>query len=144
MRIAAMKNQIRTRHVRAGFHPKDEGTYQLPEAVRDRLTAALKPCRNRHAAFALATFIGRVHGNPAHVYEVFHVPRSSCATQRELGFSESMIRAAIMTLEDVGFLLRAQPSVMKTHPRKPLVLGAAYAKLFPEPAPQLQAARGRE
>ena len=136
MRFAVMKNHIRIRHVQAAFRPKDEGSYRLPEAVRDRLTTALKPCRNRHAAFALATFIGQLQGSPAHAYEIFHVPRTSFAAQKELGLSENMVRAAVTTLEDVGFLVRAQPPGTKTHPRKPFVFGAAYAKLFSEPTPQ--------
>ena len=50
----------RSRSNRRPFTPASSaGPYQLPRDVRDRLTAALGPFRNRDAAFALATFLGR-------------------------------------------------------------------------------------
>ena len=45
------------------------GVYRLPHDVRDRLAAALAPFRNRDAAFALATFLGRFWSTPARLLD---------------------------------------------------------------------------
>ena len=55
----------RSRSNRRPFTPSPcAGPYRLPHDVRDRLTAALAPFRNRDAAFALATFLGRFWSTP--------------------------------------------------------------------------------
>src|SRR4028118_273061 len=55
----------RVRSVRRPFRPAaGEGAYRLPHDVRDRLTAALAPFRNRGSAFALAAFLARVWWGP--------------------------------------------------------------------------------
>ena len=62
---------IRRRGSRRPFTPASAGPYRLPRDVRDRLAAALTPYRNRDAAFALATFLGRywshAHAAPGRV-----------------------------------------------------------------------------
>src|SRR3954452_2629404 len=59
---------IRLRGVRRPFTPRSAaGPYRLPHEVRDRLTSALAPYRNRDAAFALAVFLGRFWSTPARV-----------------------------------------------------------------------------
>ena len=46
------------------FTPASAGPYRLPRDVRDRLVSALAPFRNRDAAFAMATFLGRFWSRP--------------------------------------------------------------------------------
>jgi hypothetical protein len=100
---------IRVRRVRTAFQPQEQGSYRLPEEVRSRLIAALKPCRNRAAAFALATFLGQLWGTPGRAAGPFHIVRRTVAGRDDLGLSESAIRKAIATLEDVGFITRLLP-----------------------------------
>src|SRR3954453_15540114 len=55
----------RSRSNRRAFTPSPcTGPYRLPRDVRDHLTATLLPFRNRDAAFALATFLGRFWSMP--------------------------------------------------------------------------------
>ena len=55
------------------------GPYRLPHDVRDRLAAALAPFRNRDAAFALATFLGRFWSTPARLLAAFPIDRRELA-----------------------------------------------------------------
>ena len=82
--------------------------YRLPHDVRDRLTAALIPYRNRDSAFALATFLGRFWSTPARLLAAFPIDRRELAEHAALGLTEARVRGAIRTLEEVGFLDRAR------------------------------------
>src|SRR3954452_14071944 len=66
---------IRQRGSRRPFTPSSAGIYRLPHDVRDRLAVALAPCRNRDAAFALATFLGRCWSMPARLLTAFPIDR---------------------------------------------------------------------
>src|SRR5919112_6837837 len=95
----------RVRSVRRPFRPsRGEGAYRLPHDVRDRLTAALAPFRNREAAFALATFLARYHSNPGRLLEGFIIDRRALADRDGLVLTEARVRGAIKTLEAIGFL----------------------------------------
>jgi hypothetical protein len=107
--------------------------------VRDRLTAALAPFKNRDAAFGLATFLARYHSNPDRVLEVFAIDRRALVGHADLDLTEARIRRAITTLEAVGFLDRALPAAgsrYKATPdglhRRPIkyVFGAEYGSMF--------------
>src|SRR5215217_6165938 len=66
----------RSRGVRRPFTPAPlAGPYHLPHDVRGRLTAALAPFRNRDAAFALATFLGRFWSTPNRITGAFPLDR---------------------------------------------------------------------
>ena len=129
----------RVRSVRRPFRPSPgEGTYRLPHEVRDRLTGALAPFRNREAAFALATFLARYHSNPARLLEGFIIDRRALADRDGLELTEARVRGAIRALEAVGFLDRAL-TTGSTHKatedglrRKPIrfVFGSEYAPAF--------------
>jgi hypothetical protein len=131
--------QARARRVRRPFHPSPvEGPYRLPRDVRDRLLSALVPFRNRDAAFALATFLGRFWSTPGRIVEAFHIDRRALANHGELDLTEKRIRSAIATLEEIGFIGRAVTSGSKYKPtenglhRKPIQFqfGSDYAPLF--------------
>jgi hypothetical protein len=101
----------RRRGVRSPFTPSSPaGPYRLPQAVRDRLAAALAPFRNRDAAFSLATFLGRFWSTPSRLLTAFPIDRRAIAERQDLGLSEARVRGAIRTLELVGFLDRAVAS----------------------------------
>jgi hypothetical protein len=127
------------RRARRAFHPSPgEGTYRLPHPVRDRLTTALAPYRNRDAAFTLATFLARFWSAPRRIVGSFPVDRRALANHPDLGLTEAQVRGATRALEEVGFLDRAlasgspyQPTPDGLH-RKPIlfVFGAEYAPLF--------------
>ena len=129
----------RVRSVRRPFRPSaGEGDYRLPHDVRDRLTAALAPFRNREAAFALATFLARYHSNPARLLEGFIIDRRALADRDGLELTEARVRGAIKVLEAIGFLDRAL-TTGSTHKatedglrRKPIryVFGSEYGPLF--------------
>src|SRR3954454_16240933 len=98
----------RSRSNRRPFMPSPcDGPYQLPRDVRDRLTAALGPYRNRDAAFALATFLGRFWSTPNRLLTAFPIDRRELANHAALGLTEARVRGAIRTLEEVEFLDRA-------------------------------------
>src|SRR3954470_19967866 len=129
---------IRRRGSRRPFTPSSAGIYRLPHDVRDRLAAALAPCRNRDAAFALATFLGRFWSTPARLLTAFPIERRQLAEHAALGLTEARVRGAIRTLEEVGFLDRAvrsgsthQPTPDGVH-RKPVLFlfGSDYGSLF--------------
>jgi len=129
----------RSRGVQRPFTPSPcAGPYRLPHDVRDHLAAALAPYRNRDAAFALATFLGRFWSAPNRLLTVFPIDRRELADHAALGLTEARVRGAIRTLEEVGFLDRAvtpgsthKPTPDGLH-RKPVLFmfGADYGPLF--------------
>src|SRR5215218_2760632 len=129
----------RSRGVRRPFTPSPcAGPYRLPHEVRDRLTAALGPYRNRDAAFALATFLGRFWSTPSRLLTAFPIDRRELADHVALGLTEARVRGAIRTLEEVGFLDRTVASGSTHRPtpdglhRKPVLFlfGSEYGVLF--------------
>src|SRR4051812_32349258 len=142
----------RSRSNRRAFTPASSaGPYRLPRDVRDRLTAALAPFRNRDAAFALATFLGRFWSAPNRLLTAFPIDRRELAGHAALGLTEARVRGAIRTLEEVGFLDRAVVSGSTHKPtpdglhRKPVLFmfGADYGPLFSAANKRAQAARKR-
>jgi hypothetical protein len=127
------------RRVRRSFQPSQNGgSYRVPHEVRDRLTSALSPFRNRDAAFALATFIARFWSAPGRIVDAFPIDRRALADHPELQLTERRVRGAIRTLEEIGFLDRAIASGSHYRAtedglrRKPIlfVFGSDYAPLF--------------
>src|SRR3954469_23202895 len=100
-------SSTRQRGSRRPFAPSQGGVYRLPHDVRDRLAAALAPCRNRDAAFALATFLARYWSVPARLLAAFPIDRRELAEHAALGLTEAQVRGATKTLEEAGFLDRA-------------------------------------
>src|SRR3954447_24245484 len=142
----------RSRGVRRPFTPSPcAGPYRLPHAVRDRLAAALIPYRNRDAAFALATFLGRFWSTPARLLAAFPIDRRELAEHAALGLTEAQVRGAIRALEEVGFLDRAVTSGSTHRPtpdglhRKPVLFmfGSDYGPLFSAANKRAAVARGR-
>ena len=119
--------------------------------MRDRLAAALAPFRNRDAAFALATFLGRFWSTPARLLAAFPIDRRELAEHAALGLTEARVRGAIRTLEEVGFLDRAVASGSTHRPtpdglhRKPVLFmfGSDYGPLFSAANRRAAAARER-
>jgi hypothetical protein len=142
----------RVRSVRRPFRPaRGEGTYRLPHDVRDRLSAALAPFRNRDAAFALAAFLARFHSNPDRLVGGFMVDRRELADRPDLALTEARVRGAIKALEAIGYLERGL-STGSTHKateeglrRKPIrfVFGSEYAPLFMAANKRARRAKGR-
>ncbi len=142
----------RVRSVRRPFRPSaGEGAYRLPHDIRDCLTAALAPFRNREAAFALATFLARFWSVPGRVALAFPVDRRALADHGDLELTEARVRGAIKTLEAVGFLERAIPPVGSQYRatedglhRKPIlfVFGPEYAPAFLAANRRAKVARG--
>jgi hypothetical protein len=142
----------RVRSVRRPFRPaRGEGTYRLPHDVRDRLSAALAPFRNRDAAFALAAFLARFHSNPDRLVGGFMVDRRELADRPDLALTEARVRGAINALEAIGYLERGL-STGSTHKateeglrRKPIrfVFGSEYAPLFMAANKRARRAKGR-
>ena len=141
----------RRRGSRRPFTPSQAGPYRLPHDVRDCLTAALAPYRNRDAAFALATFLGRFWSTPNRLLSAFPIDRRELADHAALGLTEARVRGAIRTLEEVGFLDRAvrsgstyQPTPDGLH-RKPVLFmfGSDYGPLFSAANRRAAAARER-
>src|SRR3954465_2496747 len=141
----------RRRGSRRPFTPSQAGVYRLPYDVRDRLAAALMPFRNRDAAFALATFLGRFWSTPARLLAAFPIDRRELADHAGLGLTEARVRGAIRALEEVGFLERAVASGSTHRPtpdglhRKPILFmfGSDYGPLFSAANRRAAAARER-
>src|SRR5215213_1867136 len=142
----------RQRSVRRPFNPSREGRgYRLPHDVRERLTTALAPFRNRDSAYALAVFLARFWSVPGRIALGFPIDRRELADRPDLGLTEDRVRGAIKTLEAVSFLERAIPpagSAYKATPdglhRKPIsyVFGADYGPAFIAANNRAAAARG--
>src|SRR3954470_7177747 len=142
---------VRRRGSRRPFAPAQAGVYRLPHDVRDRLAAALMPFRNRDAAFALATFLGRFWSTPNRLLAAFPIDRRELANHAALGLTEARVRGAIRTLEEAGFLDRAvatgsthKPTPDGLH-RKPVLFmfGSEYGPLFSAANRRAAAARER-
>src|SRR4051795_571017 len=142
----------RRRGSRRPFAPSPcASPYRLPHDVRDCLAAALAPYRNRDAAFALATFLGRFWSTPTRLLAAFPIDRRELAGHAALGLTEARVRGAIRTLEEVGFLDRAVSSGSTHKPtpdglhRKPVLFlfGSEYGPLFSAANRRAAAARGR-
>src|SRR3954465_9718575 len=140
----------RSRSNRRPFTPSPcAGPYRLPRDVRDHLTVALVPFRNRDAAFALATFLGRFWSTPNRLLTAFPIDRRELADHAALGLTEARVRGAIRTLEEVGFLDRAVASGSTHKPtpdglhRKPVLFmfGSDYGPLFSAANKRAAAAR---
>jgi len=147
-------SRARVRNVRRPFHPStDTGPYRLPYDVRDRLSAALAPARNRDAAFALAVFLARFWSNPSRIISAFPIDRRELADRADLGLTEAQVRGAIRALEEAGFLDRALPSKGSRYRltgagelhRKPVLFqfGSDYARIFSRANQRAQNARER-
>jgi hypothetical protein len=143
---------VRLRSIRRAFTPSPcAGPYRLPHDMRDRLTSALVPFRNRDAAFALAVFLGRFWSTPSRLLTAFPIDRRELADHAALGLTEARVRGAIRTLEEVGFLDRALASGSTHRPtpdglhRKPILFmfGAEYGLLFGAANKRAAAARER-
>ena len=142
----------RSRSNRRPFTPsRCAGPYRLPRDVRDHLTVALVPFRNRDAAFALATFLGRFWSMPNRLLSAFPIDRRELANHAALGLTEARVRGAIQTLEEAGFLDRAVASGSTHKPtpdglhRKPVLFlfGSDYGPLFSAANKRAAAARER-
>src|SRR3954469_6393429 len=142
----------RSRSNRRPFTPSPcAGPYRLPRDVRDHLTVALGPFRNRDAAFALATFLGRFWSTPNRLLTAFPIDRRELSDHAALGLTEARVRGAIRTLEEVGFLNRAVASGSTHKPtpdglhRKPalFMFGSDYGPLFSMANRRAAAARER-
>lgn len=142
----------RQRSARRPFQPSSQGDgrYRLPRDVQDRLTTALRPFRNRDAAYALALFLARYWSAPNRIVDTFHIDRRALADHSGLDLTEKRIRSAIRALEEIGFLDRTVTSGSRYKPteeglrRKPIrfQFGSEYALLFI--AANQRAAAGRD
>src|SRR3954451_23092126 len=142
----------RLRSVRRAFNPSNSPEpYRLPHDVRDRLTAALAPFRNRDAALALAVFLGRFWSTPARLPTAFPIDRRELAEHAALSLTEARVRGAIKVLEEIGFLDRAVASGSTHRPtpdglhRRPVLFmfGSDYGPLFSVANRRAAAARKR-
>jgi hypothetical protein len=144
--------RVRARSVRRAFHPSAAGPYRLPHDIRDRLSTALMPYRNRDAAFALAVFLARFWSVPGRVTGAFPIDRRALAEHQVLELTEARVRGAIRVLEEIGFLTRAIPASGSRYKatagglqRKPILFtfGAEYLTAFVGANKRAAAARGR-
>src|SRR3954451_8096620 len=95
----------RSRSNRHPFTPLSAGPYRLPRDVRDRLATDLAPFRNRDAAFALATFLGRFWATPSRLLTAFPIDE----TRERAGAGRSAFAGLRLGRE-------AQPSPGATEP----------------------------
>jgi hypothetical protein len=111
----------------------------------------MAPYRNREAAFALATFLGRFWSSPGRITNAFPIDRRELAGREDLGLTEAKVRGAIRVLEEIGFLDRAIPLSGSRYKatedglhRKPIlfVFGSEYAPAFIKANNRAAAARG--
>src|SRR3954469_15746722 len=94
-------------------------TYRLPHDVRDRLSAALKPLRNRDACMALAAFLGRFWSAPRKLGLPFMLDRRALAPVEALGLSEARVRGAQSEpLSTSGFWNGCPLVAGRTRPRR--------------------------
>jgi hypothetical protein len=101
----------------------------------------LAPFRSREAAFALATFLGRLWSTSSRIIDAFPMDRRELANRPDLGLTEDRVRGAIRVLEEVGFLDRAFASGLRYKAtedglrRKPILFmfGAEYAPALSQP-----------
>jgi len=144
--------RVRQRSQRRPFTPSPApGRYCLPREVHDRLVPTLASYRNRDAAFALATFLGRFWSMPSRIDGSFPIDRCALAGRPDLGLTEKQIRNAIRVLEEVGFIDRAltSGSKYKATPdglrRKPIqfTFGTDYTPMFVFANKRATAARER-
>src|SRR3954466_6163620 len=142
----------RSRSNRRPFTPSPPASpYRLPRDMRDHLAADLRPFRNRDAAFALATFLGRFWSTPNRLLTAFPIDRRELADHAALVLTEARVRGAIRTLEEVEFLDRAIASGSTHKPtpeglhRKPVLFlfGSDYGPLFGTANKRAVAARER-
>jgi hypothetical protein len=149
--LPVVRAKPRRRNIRRPFRPApDAGPYKLPRDIHDRLTAALAPYKNREAAYALATFLGRFWSMPARIVEAFPIDRRELADRPDLGLTEDRVRGAIRVLEEVDFLDRALTSGSRYRAtedglhRKAILFmfGADYAPAFLAANRRAVAARG--
>jgi hypothetical protein len=144
--------RLRKRNARRDFHPSCQGqVYRLPHELRDRLASALKPFRNRDAAYALAVFLARFWSVPGRVAGAFPIDRRELAGRSDLGLTEAKVRGAIRVLEEVGFLDRALAASGSRYKatedglhRKPIlfVFGSEYGPAFIKANSRAAAVRG--
>ena len=103
------------RSVRCPFTPSlSAGPYRLPHDVRDRLAAALTPFRNRDAAFALATFLGRFWSTPARLLAAFPIDRRELAGHAALASLRRASGARSARWRRSGFSTAPWPRVRPT------------------------------
>ncbi len=111
----------------------------------------LAPLRNRDAALAFATFLGRFWTAPKRLGSAFMLDRRALAPVEALGLTEARVRGAIRALERVGFIER-MPSSGRTHQRtaeglhrKPVAFtfAADYRTAFEAANRRAQAAQNR-
>src|SRR3954449_11962110 len=95
----------RRRSSRRPFAPSQAGAYRLPHDVRDHLTTALAPYRNRDAALALAVFVARFWSTPTRLLSAFPIDRRELADHAALGLTEARVRGAIRALDGRAVLV---------------------------------------
>jgi len=143
----------RLRSVRTPFNPSVEGNpYRLPISLHNSLTEALKPIRNREAAFRLAMLLGRFWSAPGRPTS-FPIDRRALSKKDGLDLSEARIRGAISTLETLGFIERVDVKG-KTHQvscdgslhRKPIIFrfGPEALEAFQTANARSRKARGKQ
>jgi hypothetical protein len=128
------------------------GSYRLPHDIAERLATSLAAYRTRERAMALALFLARFWSSRTRMARPFPIDRRALADHDALGLTEAQVRGALRTLEEVGFLLRAEPlggSRYKPTPdglhRKPILYGFGkdYGPAFAAANARAERARDR-
>lgn len=111
----------RARRMVTPFTPAgSSGGYTLPKSIQDQLASSLASLRNRDAAFALAVFLARYWTAPSRIDRSFPVDRQAISGRAvSLDLSEARVRGAILALERIGFLIRAEPAPGSRYQRTP-------------------------